>query len=54
MPQFKVSYTFGAVMIVDADEEEAAVAKVEKMSTDDLIALACDGFEIQDVVEDGG
>jgi hypothetical protein len=48
---YYVAYTFGASVPVEAASEEEAEAAVEAMDTEELLALAADGFEIQDVKE---
>ena len=50
--KFRVSYTFGATILVDAEDEDAATEKVEQMPNDELFAYAKDGLEIQEVVEE--
>ena len=42
---YYVTYTFGASIPVQAESEEEAEATVEEMDTDELLALAKDGFE---------
>jgi hypothetical protein len=49
--EYRVTYTFGAVMIVEAANEEEAERKVEELTTDELFAVARDGFEVQSVEE---
>ena len=48
---YNVTYTFGASIPVEAASEEEAEAAVEEMATEELLARAADGFEIQDVKE---
>ncbi|MCK9463633.1 MAG: hypothetical protein M0R80_28780 [Proteobacteria bacterium] len=50
--KFLVSYTFGATIMVEADSEEDAEAKVEDMPVEDLFDKNCqDGFEVSDATE---
>ncbi len=49
---YYVTYTFGASIPVEATSEEEAEAMVEEMDTDELLARARDGFEIQGVKEE--
>ena len=46
---YLVSYTFGAVIPVEASSEEEAQEAVDGMDTQELLDLAADGFEIQSV-----
>jgi hypothetical protein len=46
---YYVTFTFGASIPVEAASEEEAEAAVEEMETQQLLALAADGFEIQGV-----
>ena len=47
--QFNVSYTFGATIVVDAENENEARDIVDGMDTDELVAACKDGFEIQSI-----
>ena len=49
---YLVTYTFGASIPVEATNEEEAEEAVEEMDTQELLARAADGFEIQDVKEE--
>jgi hypothetical protein len=49
--KYRVTYTFGATILVDADSEDAAIEQVEEMDDDELIDEAISGFEIQNVEE---
>ncbi len=49
---YLVTYTFGAAIPVEAENEEDAEAAVEAMDTDELLEHASDGFEIQGVRAD--
>ena len=51
---YYVSFTFGASIPVEAASEEEAEAAVEEMETQDLLALAADGFEVQGVTTEEG
>jgi hypothetical protein len=52
MKDYCVSYTFGAVITVEASSEEEAQEEIESMNTSELLELAEDGFTIQDVYEE--
>jgi hypothetical protein len=49
---YLVSYTFGAVIPVEATSAEEAQEEIEQMDTQELLDLAADGFEIQSVEEE--
>ena len=49
---YYVSYTFGASIPVEAESEDEAEELVEDMETQELMDLAADGFEIQNVTEE--
>jgi len=49
---YYVSYTFGASIRVEAESEDEAEALVEDMENQELMDLAADGFEIQNVTEE--
>lgn len=51
---YYVTYTFGASIPVEAASEEEAEAAVEEMETNELLALAADGFEILGVHREEG
>ena len=47
-----VRFTFGASVRVEAESEEQAEELVEEMETKELMDLAADGFEVQNVTEE--
>jgi hypothetical protein len=49
---YYVSFTFGASIRVEAETEDEAEELVEEMETRELMNLATDGFEIQNVTEE--
>ena len=49
---YYVTYTFGASIRVEAEGEDEAEELVEQMETKELMDLAADGFEIQNVTEE--
>ncbi len=49
---YYVSFTFGASVPVEAENEDEAESLVEEMETKELMDLAADGFEIQGVEEE--
>ena len=49
---YYVRFTFGASVRVEAESEDEAEELVEEMETKELMDLAADGFEIQDVEEE--
>jgi hypothetical protein len=51
MKTYNVTFTFGAVIPVEAVNEEAAQELVEQMDSAELFELAESGFEVQDVEE---
>jgi hypothetical protein len=53
MPKFVVTYTFGASIIVEAEDADAAEELVEEKPTDELLNHARDGFELLSVARDG-
>jgi hypothetical protein len=47
MAKFAVSYVFGATIVVEAEDAEAAEALVEEMPIEDLFDKNCqDGFDV--------
>jgi len=55
MKEYKVTYTFGATLIINAENEQDAENQVENKTNDELLSFAKvwtkDGFEIQSVEE---
>jgi len=50
--KFAVTYTFGATILVEADDEDDAEATVENMPEDELLDRNCrDGFQVTGVEE---
>jgi hypothetical protein len=47
--KYSVFFTFGAAVLVDAENEEQAEEIVDEMSTDELLYCAKEGFEICNV-----
>lgn len=52
MKAYRVTFTFGGCITVDATSEEDAIEQVESMDNDELWEACQDGFEIQDAEED--
>jgi hypothetical protein len=49
---YYVSFTFGASIPVEAESKDEAEEIVEEMETTELMDLAADGFEVQNVEEE--
>ena len=49
---YYVRFTFGASIPVEAESEDEAEELVEEMETKELMDLAADGFEVQNVTEE--
>ena len=49
---YYVRFTFGASIPVEAESEDEAEELVEEMETKELLDLAADGFEVQNVEEE--
>lgn len=51
MRRYRVAFTFGAILEVEAENKREAKERVEQMTDEELWEYVHDGFEIQGVEE---